>query len=145
MGWIIFMISVWVSALLIVPLRSWRKSWPVGIFGLACIYVLDNTLAGLGAFKFWHGGIYLSGLPLFYWVSYFPGGILFDYLRPHKHGSRLVYMLIIAAAYLIIELVMVYVGYFQYVNWNIYRAYLLNLVGFTVSMWFAEWVEQGKE
>ena len=144
MGWILFMIFLWSAALILVPLKHWKKSWPVGIFGMASIYAIDSTLVYLGAFRFWHGGAYLSGLPLYYWVSYFPGGIIFDYFRPRRHIWRLLYILITAAIYLMIELIMIYFGYFQYVNWNAFMSYQLNVVGFTVSMWFAEWLEEGR-
>jgi surface polysaccharide O-acyltransferase-like enzyme len=127
-----------------VPLKHWKKSWAVGIVAMVVVFSLDNTMEHLGAFKFWYGGIYVYGLPLFYWLCYFPGGIMFDYLRPHKHIWRLAYILIIAAVYLMIELVMVYSGYFQYVRWNAFMSYLLNVVGFTITMWYAEWLEEGR-
>ncbi len=145
MGWLIFMIVVWTVALAFVPLKHWKKTWPIGIVAMAVVYLLDSAMIYLGAFKFWHGSIYLSGLPLLYWLSYFPGGIIFDYLRPNKHIWRLVYILVIPAVYLMIELVMVYSGYFQYINWSAFMSYLLNVVGFTLMMWFAEWLEQGRD
>lgn len=125
MGWIIYMIFSWITVLLIVPLRNWKKSWPMGIFGLVCIYLIDNTLASLDAFKYLHGGIYVSELPFFYWISYFPGGILFDYLRPRKHIWRIIYIIALAAVYMVPEAIMRYFGYFQYINWKAYRGFPL--------------------
>ncbi len=142
MAWLIYMIIVWTVALIFVPLKHWKKSWPVGITAMVIVFILDNTLEHLNAFKFWYGGIYLSGLPLYYWLCYFPGGIIFDYLRPYKHIWRLTYILIVAFVYLLIELVMIYSGYFQYIKWNAAMSYLLNIVGFTISMWYAEWFEE---
>ena len=144
MGWILFMVLAWSTALMLVPIRYWRKSWPVGIFGIAAIYAIDNTLAELGAFRFWHGGIYISYLPLYYWLGYFPGGIVFDCFRPKRHINRLIYVLVFAAGYLFVELVMIYFGYFQHLRWNAFKSLLLNVAGFTVSMWFAEWMEEGR-
>lgn len=145
MGWVIFMIVVWAVVLAFVPLKQWKKSWTIGITAMVVVFILDNALVYLGAFKYWHGVAYLSGLPFFYWLSYFPGGIMFDRLRPHKHIWRLAYIIISAAAYLMLELVMVYFGYFQYLNWNVFMALLLNVVGFTMMMWFAEWMEEGRD
>lgn len=145
MGWLIFVIISWLTALLIVPLKNWKESWLMGIFGLICIFFIDNTLASLDAFKFLHGGIYLSELPFFYWISYFPGGILFDYFRPSRHIWRIVYIAALAAGYIIPETIMRYFGYFQYINWKIYMAFPLNITGITVTMWFAEWLEEGKK
>jgi hypothetical protein len=139
------MISAWSAALILVPFKHWKKSWPAGIIGMLVVFFLDDTLVYLGAFKFWDGGIYLFGLSLYYWLSYFPGGIIFDYLRPHKHIWRLAYILTFAAVYLMIELVMVYVGYFQYIKWNAFMSFMLNIVGFTLMMWYVEWLEEGRK
>lgn len=142
MGWIIFAIILWLAALILVPLKQWKKSWPMGVFGLVSLFVIDDTLAILEAFRFFHGIFYLSNLPLFYILAYFPGGIFFDHFRPHRHMWRLFYIIAFAAVYLGVELFMIYIGYFQHLNWNAWKSLLLNLFGFTISMWFAEWLEQ---
>lgn len=142
MGWIIFMILAWTTALIIVPLKGWKKSWPVGLLAMIILLVIDNALVYLGAIKFWHGNIYVYDLPLYYWLAYFPGGIVFDHYRPNKHIWRLCYIFIWAAAYLLAELAMIYFGYFQHLNWSVYRACLLNVGGFTITMWYAEWLEE---
>lgn len=141
MVWMIFVALAWMVTLLLVPLKYWKKSWPVGIFALAIIFVLDDTLAKLGAFRFLNGRIYLGSLPLFYWLAYFPGGILFDYFRPKKHMQRLLYIFIWTAGYLAVELFIIHIGYFQHLKWSPYRAFLLNASGFVITMWFAEWME----
>jgi hypothetical protein len=135
------MIFTWSTAVILVPLKHWKKSWPVGIFGMTVIYVIDGTLISLGAFRFRDGVDFLSGLPLYYWLGYFPGGILFDNLRPKEHFKKLIYIISFAAAYLFVEIVTIYLGYFRHLNWNAYNSLLLNVVGFTVTMWFAEWIE----
>jgi hypothetical protein len=144
-GWILFSLIVWLLTFLIVPLRYWRRSWHMGLFGMVIILVIDSKLAKLGAFRSFHNGLLIYGLPLPYWIAYFPGGIFFDYLRPKNHLWRFLYIPIISAAYLIVELIMMNLGYFQYLNWKAINSFILNLIGFTVSMWFAEWWEEGKE
>ncbi|HYE84625.1 MAG TPA: hypothetical protein VEG39_20990 [Clostridia bacterium] len=138
------MIVIWLAALVFVPLKHWKNSWPIGIFGMVCIYAIDGTLVYLGAFRFWGEGIYISGIPLCYCIGYFPGGILFDHFRSHEYIKRPLYILITAAVLLAMELIMAYFGYFQHLSWNAYRAYLLNAGGFTILMWLSEWMEQGR-
>lgn len=141
MGWIIFSIFGWSTALLLVPLKYWKRSWPVGIFAMVIIFIMDDTLAKLDAFKFLDGRVYLSSLPLFYWLAYFPGGIIFDHFRPQKHVRRLLYIFVWATGYLVVELFFIHIGYFRHLNWNLYKSFLLNVCGFTLSMWFSEWMQ----
>jgi hypothetical protein len=141
MAWIIFVAAAWIVTLLLVPLKYWKKSWPVGIFALAIIFILDDTLVKLGAFRFLNSRVYLSGLPFCYWLAYFPGGVMFDYFRPKEHIQRLLYIFVWAAGYLAVELIYIYIGYFRHLNWNEYRAMMLNTGAFCITMWFAEWVE----
>ena len=144
MGWFIFMILAWSAALLLVPIRHWKRHWPVGIFGMASIYAIDSTLIYLHAFSFYYRGISVSGLPLHFWLSYLPGGIIFDYFIPPDNIRKPLYIMVAAALLLAIEIAMIYTGYFQHINWNAYRSHLLNVGGFIIIMWFAEWIHRRK-
>ncbi|MFZ5645327.1 MAG: hypothetical protein ACOY46_17280 [Bacillota bacterium] len=104
------------------------------------IYAIDSTFVDQGAFRFFIETESISGLPLLYWLAYFPGGILFGYYIPREKWWRLFYILLAAFVLLILELLAVYFGYFYYLNWNPFKSYILNIVGFTTMLWFAEWI-----
>lgn len=140
MGWIVFCIIAYLLALIIVPIKQLKRLWPAGIIALVVIYGIDSTLIGLGAFSYSFASSLLSGLPILYWISAFPGGILLAYLYPSKKPWRLLYILLAAAVYLGMELVMYLLGYFQYGLWNPVMSYFLNVGGFMAVLWLAHWL-----
>jgi hypothetical protein len=144
MGWLVFDLSIWFIALLLVPLRNWKRSYVIGLAGMLIVLAIDSKLIVLGAFRYYHNGTFIYGLPLPYWLAYFPGGIFFDYFRPKSNLWRILYIFIFSALYLVIELIMKKLGYFIHLNWTVLNSYILNLFGFTVSMWIAEWWEAQK-
>lgn len=129
----------WVLSLWLVPGRQWKKLWPAGLIGMTVLYAIDSTLAGLGAFTFNQGSLYLSGVPVFYLLSSFAGGILAVHYYPSPKGWRLPYILLIALLLLLAEAVMIRFGFFQHLKWSIERSLLLNVLGFTVMIWLSRW------
>lgn len=141
MAWIIFALASWIAVLLLVPLHYWKKSWIVGAVGMTVLYFIDSTLVKLGAFRFNYNGSMIFGLPLPYLISYLAGGMAFDYFRPQgSRWRRIGYIFATALFLLVLELIMLYIGAFRYIRWNIAMSALLNLGGFTILMWFAEWL-----
>lgn len=146
MGWLVFGMAAWITGLVLVPIKYWKKLWPLGIAAMALIFPIDATLIDLGAFKFSQSNIELSGIPVYYWLSYIPGGVLFGYYCPGEKRHKLLYLLISALIFLIMELIMLWLGYFHHLDWNPVKSYLLNIGGFTVMLWLAEWLGlAGKE
>lgn len=141
MEWLIFMVISWALPLFLVPFIYWKAAWHIGFIGMLIIFVIDSTLISLGAFEFTYNGSTISGLPIPYWISYFPGAILFAYYKPNSHWKRLAYILITSFIFLLIELIMVRLGSFKHINWDAPKAYVLNLGGFTVLLWISEWLE----
>lgn len=127
------------TALLLVPLKHWPKLFPAGIASLLIILCIDDTLTSLRAFRFVHDGLYIFRLPLTYWLSYFFGGILFAYFRPEGKWKRVVYILGFALFLLFLEYIMMMVGYFEHINWNLLKSYALNIFGFVITLWVIEW------
>ncbi|GBF33506.1 hypothetical protein DCCM_2608 [Desulfocucumis palustris] len=140
MGWLIYGILAWLTALIIIPLREWKKLWPAGIIAMSILYAIDSTLAGLGAFQFTHSDVKVSGLPVPYWLSYFPGGIVFVYYCPPIRWWKLIYILSAAAILLALELIMLRLGYFHHLNWNPFKSYILNAGGFIATLWLTQWL-----
>jgi len=55
-------------------------------------------------------------------------------------------LLLTAFIFVLMELIMMWAGCFQYIHWNTIKSFLLNIFGFTVVIWFAEWSgKAGKE
>lgn len=92
-GWLIYMIVAFVTTLLAVPVRYWQKLWGAGITGMIVILLIDHTLSSLQAFQFVHQGIRVFSLPIPYWLSYFPGGIIFAHYRPFGRWNQLLYII----------------------------------------------------
>ncbi len=140
MGWLVFGIIAWLTALILVPLRQWKRLWPAGIIAMSVLYAIDSTLVGLGAFQFTNSNVWVSGLPAPYWLGYFPGGVLFAYYCPQIRWWELIYILFMAAILLVMELIMLGLGYFHHLNWNPVKSYILNVGGFTVTLWLIQWL-----
>ncbi|HBV95998.1 MAG: hypothetical protein JL50_05120 [Peptococcaceae bacterium BICA1-7] len=140
MEWLAFGGIAWLTGLLLVPLKNWKKLWPLGIAGMIIVFTIDSTLVSLGAFKFSSSTPEISGIPVPYWLSYIPGGIIFGYYCPNERWLKLVYIAISAFALLVMELIMLWLGYFNYINWNPAKSFMLNAGGFTIMLWLAEWL-----
>lgn len=140
MEWLVFGGVAWLTGLLLVPIKYWKKLWPLGMAGMMVIFPIDTTLIDLGAIDFSSGAEKIFSLPISYWLSYIPGGILFGYYCPIGRWQKFIYILIVAFVFLIIELIMVWLGYFYHLNWNPVKSYLLNVGGFTIMLSLAEWL-----
>jgi hypothetical protein len=111
----------------------------MGPFSIVILYLIDSTFIELGAFSYSAQILSLSGISIFYLLSSFPGGILLVYYYPKNKKMQVPYILLAAFIFLLMELIMMWAGYFQYVHWNSLKSYLLDIFGFTVVLWFAEW------
>ncbi len=140
MGWWIFFSISCLTAALIVPFKKWINLFAIGLISMVIILFVDGSLVHLGAFQFNFKGLKIYGLPLPYWLSYIPGGILFGYIRPAARLPRLFFILAIALFYALVELITIKLGLFQHLNWSILKASILNIGCFTVLLWFTEWL-----
>lgn len=138
MAWIIFCLLIWTAAIIIIPKRQWQRLWPAGIVAIIVMYLLDTTLVGLQAYSFKGSPINLQGVPLFYFASAMPLGIILVNFGPQKRWVKVVYLLLIDALFLTAELIMNITGNFSYLNWSPDKSLLLNLLGFIVIIWISE-------
>lgn len=138
MGWLVLFFAAWLLALTMVPIKEWKRLWPAGVVGLATIYVIDSTLIGLGAFSYSLGNPVLTGLPTFYLLSSFAGAVLLAYHCPKQGWWQILFVMLMAAAFLLIEVVMYKLGYFHYLLWSPASSYILNIGGFIVVLWLAQ-------
>ncbi|MFZ5352396.1 MAG: hypothetical protein ACOZCL_06670 [Bacillota bacterium] len=144
MGWFLFMLCVFITCALAVPYKNWIKFWYSGTIGMVLLYFIDSTLIKLGAFEFHHNGLLVSGLPLFYLLSCYPGGIVFAHYRPNKEKYKLLYIIIMALLLLALELIMSFLGYFTHINWHTLKSVLLNIFGFIVLLRLIEFYENSR-
>lgn len=138
MLWIMLGIVFWGIMLFLIPIKQWKSFWLIGIISMIILYFIDSTLIALKAFKFIYNSSTISGLPFPYWLGSFPIGILLVKFCPIRQWARLLYIALSAFVLLALELVIVYLGYFSYINWNPLKSFLLNIGGFTILLWFAE-------
>jgi hypothetical protein len=136
--WILFFAAAAITAAVLVPVKHWKGLLPAGITGLAAVYIIDSIFVWLGAFGYSADLLLPPGLPLFYWLSSFFGGIILFYHCPEVRNKRTVYILIAAGIFLIIELIMNLLGYFHYAKWNPAYSYILNIMGFAATLWVSE-------
>jgi hypothetical protein len=118
----------------------------MGIATMLFYYVIDSTLIHLGAYSFRNSNSMLGGLPTFYLLAGFPGGIVFAYFYPTTKRFQLSYILLASAILLILELILYWLGYVQYNNWNPIKSYILYVGGFMAIFWLGQWLNTtGKE
>jgi hypothetical protein len=143
MGWAILSGTAWLLAILFVPLKKWKLLWKAGLLSIVSIYVIDSSLIKLGAFYYnikmssFYG---ISGVPILYLLSGFPGALLLTAYFPKDNKWHFPYVLFTAALFLALELIMVQYGYFIYRKWSPILSYCLNLFGFTIILWAAKWM-----
>lgn len=140
MVWLILFITIFVITIILLPRKSWEALWPIGIISVLLLYAIDSTFVSLGAFSFSYGNQLLSGLPSFYLLSSFFAGIIVVNYYPNKRRLQLLYILLAAFILLIVELLMLWIDYFHYNNWNTVKSYFLNLFGFIIILYFKQWI-----
>ncbi|MDQ2085568.1 hypothetical protein RBH29_03860 [Herbivorax sp. ANBcel31] len=126
------------------PKNKWGKLFVLGLVGMVIILAIDSALIALGAIKFNFAGLNALGLPLPYWISYIPGGILFAHFYPTVWIQKFLYILFAAVSFVFVEFITIQIGLFQHLNWNIFNAIILNIGGFTIYSWFTEFYFERK-
>lgn len=82
LGWIIFFLTALLLADVLTKFKNFRRLWPMGLATILFLYVIDSTLITLGAYSYRYAIFTLNGIPIFYLLSGFPGGILLAYFYP---------------------------------------------------------------
>lgn len=136
MGWIILFVVAYFLLFSLVTLKRCKELFHVGLFSLIVLYLIDSALINLGAYSFRPIHFNVSGIPLLYLLSGFPGGILLVHFLPSKKKWYLFYPLLASAVFLCIEQIMVLIKYFYYHQWNSFNSFVLNIFGFSIVLWF---------
>lgn len=144
MYWIVFFITACLLTFIFVPLKEWASLWPAGLITLFLLYAIDSVLISLNAFSYSFPSALLHGLPVFYWLSGFPGGVLLMRLYPSKKLNKLLHLLLSAALFLLLELISLKSGNFEHHHWNLINSYFLNVFGFTNLIWLFNWLKERK-
>lgn len=138
MGWIIFFGVSCLLFVVFVPFKNWKRLWSAGTLTMILLYLIDSTLIRLDAFSYSYGNSILSGLPTFYWLGSFFGGIILAYFYPENHKWQFPYLIFMAGIFLLMELIMYWGGYFHYNKWSPVNSYFLDFIGFTSVLWMAQ-------
>ena len=140
MVWIIYFLAAVLSAAILTRFRNIKYLWRMGLATILFLYLIDSTLVSLGAYLFNYGNLYIGGVPLFYLLAGFPGGILLAYFYPSKKKFQMPYLLLTIVLFLLLEIIMEWFGFIQYGNWNSIRSFFLNLGGFMSVLWLGQWL-----
>ena len=141
MAWVIFFAVAWLVSIAFIPIGRWRQLYQAGVIGMILVYLIDSTLISLGAFSYSGANTAIRGIPLFFWLSCFPGGVLLAHFYPRKILWRFPYVLLATLIFLAMEYVMHLLGYFHYHNWSVIHSFFLNIIGFTTTISIAQWVK----
>ncbi|MCT4607231.1 MAG: hypothetical protein N4A64_14235 [Marinisporobacter sp.] len=137
MGWIIMCAIAFLLVFIFIPFHQYKSLYPIGLISLAILYMIDSTFIELKAFSYSFANPKLSGLPTFYWLSGFAGGLLLVYYYPLHKKWQLSYLLFVSLLLLILEFIMYKLRYFHYHKWSLAQSYFLNILGFAVVLWFS--------
>lgn len=144
MGWVIFFITSILVSLIFIPFKKVKYYWLAGIISMIMIIAIDSTLIRLGAFSYRYPNSIIGKIPTLYWLSSFFGGIIVAYYYPKKKPLQFPYILLSSFIFLCMELVMYFLGYFNYHNWSLINSFILNIFGFIIVIWLWNWVSEFK-
>ena len=131
----------WATCLLFVPFHKWLSLFPAGLITLIVLYLIDSTLILLNAFSYRYANPILSDLPVLYWLSGFPEGMLLVYYFPKKKHLHFPYIVLAAVVFLGMELIMLLLKYISYHNWSPVFSLFLNMGGFIDVIFLSQWIK----
>ncbi|MTI49802.1 hypothetical protein [Sporosalibacterium faouarense] len=140
MVWLIFAFIVYSAMFLLVPLKKIKRTWFCGLISLIILLIIDNTFINLGAFEYINMKWIIWHIPLFYWLSGFPAGIILFHFYPKKVFWQLPYIVFMTLIFLAIEFLMIWLGYFEHINWSGINSFVLNICGFIITIWNTQWI-----
>ncbi|PAB59248.1 hypothetical protein CCE28_10300 [Anaeromicrobium sediminis] len=145
MGWFVFCAIAYAIVLFLIPLNKFKYLLPIGLISMVILYLIDSTLIRLGAFSYSFPNPILGGLPTLYLLSGFAGGVFLVYFLPLRKRWQSPYILLASLIFLIIEFLMIHLNYFHHHKWNGLNSYVLNIFGFIIVLWFAQYFYVPKE
>lgn len=138
MGWYILFVIDCLLMIILVPKSEWRRLYPAGLVSVLVLIPIELVFTNLGGFSYMQSIINLHKVPIVYLLCAFPGGVLVAYYYPVKKWLRTPYVLFISATLLLIEIIILQVGYMKHGNWNIFKSFALDIYGFIVVLWLSE-------
>ena len=82
MIWVIFFIVMLLVTAILTKFKNIKRYWFMGLITIALVFAIDSTLIGLGAYVYSGDLMAINGIPIFYLLSGYPGGILLVYFYP---------------------------------------------------------------
>ncbi len=143
--WLVLALVSWGLTILLVRNPGINKLWPAGVIAVAVTLLIDTTLVKLGAFQYNHAVYAYQGVPLFYIIANFANGILLVRFVPFDKTLKPIATVALAAAFLLLEWIMMQLGYFVHLNWSLWHSLGLNILGFMAVLWAADWLALREE
>lgn len=142
MGWIIFFISSMLIFFFTKSYKKWSQLLYAGLITMVMIFVIDHTLIHLGAFSYQYPNPLIGKLPTFYWLSSFFGGMILANYYPQRNLMQFPYILLSSFLLLLLELIMYFLGYFNYHEWSPIKSFFLDVFGITIVIYLWNWINE---
>ncbi len=138
MEWIILFISNWIIFLLLVDWKEFKINMWAGGAGIVLAVVVDflNTLQHRYIIKSLVIDVFGSSL-FFLLGPVFVVATLMAQYHPAKRWMILLNVFVIALLYSLMELILVYRGVVEYINWQYIDSIMVNIGAIVILSWFS--------
>ena len=140
MVWVIYFVIAMFATTVLTRFKNIKRLWVMGLATMLFLYIIDSTLMDIGAYTYHDSNFIFGGLPIFYLLAGFPGGILFAYFYPANRKLQFPYVLLAVAIFILMEIIIKWFGYIEYIKWNIVHSIFLDILGFMAILWLGQWL-----
>ncbi|SKC85502.1 hypothetical protein [Maledivibacter halophilus] len=138
MEWILLFITNWVIFLLLVDWRKLKINIWSGLLAIIMAITVDffNTINGRYIIR--DSIISILGTSLFFLIGpVFVIGTLLAQYHPRKKSLTILNTIILFILYSSTELILVFRGAVEYLNWNFYDSLIINIGALSTLSWFS--------
>lgn len=138
MEWILLFITNWVVFLLLVDWRKLKINIWSGLLAIIMATTVDffNTINGRYIIR--NSIISILGTSLFFLIGpVFVIGTLLAQYHPRKKSLTILNTIILFILYSSTELILVFRGTVEYLNWNFYDSLIINIGALSTLSWFS--------
>jgi len=134
MIWVIYAIVVLTIIILLVKWENFKRLWLAGIIAVVLAVLFDAPLVAGGLYEFHNQGIGFMGLPVFYLISTFGGGIFIVHFYPWGNIAKgLLFYILASVIFMAFEALMDLLGVFEHISWSYVNSFFINIAGFIIT------------
>lgn len=137
MPWVISFIVSWILFFALVDYKTLRKNCIAGLATLALASIVDYGGQKIGLYAFYYLIIPWFGCSAFYkFGPVFTMGVIFAQHVPDNKWMQALNILICSLLFLMLELAIMNAGAAQYLKWNYYASFTVDVLAFSSLTWF---------